>query len=97
MSFISVVEFGIVIRRQVLESKNIDIEALSKTLEFDSPLDINADLVSFGPCFGGEAADEFTRRLERHGLQYVDDFFVFSGEFPSWCQFKVGITDGNKN
>ncbi|MBP5100644.1 MULTISPECIES: hypothetical protein [Pseudomonas] len=91
MSFINVVEYGIVIRRQELISRFIDIDRLSALLEFDAPLDINADVVSFGPCFGGEAADELTRRLEVLGLQYVDDFFVFSGEFPLWCKFKVGI------
>jgi len=90
MSFINVVEFGIIIRRESLNQLGVDIEALSRTLEFDSPLDISDDLVSFGPCFGGEAADEFSRRLVGVGLNYVDDFFVFSGEFPAWCEFKVG-------
>ncbi|MCK6190651.1 hypothetical protein [Pseudomonas sp. EYE_354] len=92
MSFINVVEYGVVIRRQELLSKFIDIDRLLAVLEFDAPLDISTDLVSFGPCFGGEAADELTRRLEALGLQYVDDFFVFSGEFPFWCKFKVGIS-----
>ncbi|WP_124431041.1 hypothetical protein [Pseudomonas orientalis] len=92
MSFINVVEYGIVIRRQELLSRAIDIDRLSTMLEFDAPLDISADLVSFGPCFGGEATDELTRRLETLGLQYVDDFFVFSGDFPLWCKFKVGIS-----
>lgn len=91
MSFINVVEYGVVIRRQELISKLIDIDTLSMVLEFDAPLDISADLVIFGPCFGGEATDELSRRLEALGLQYVDDFFVFSGEFPLWCKFKVGI------
>ncbi|PIB63240.1 hypothetical protein HU759_001805 [Pseudomonas sp. OE 28.3] len=91
MNFINIVEYGIVIRRQALLSKFIDIDRLSAVLEFDAPLDMSADLVSFGPCFGGEATDELTRRLEAVGLQYVDDFFVFSGEFPMWCKFKVAI------
>lgn len=91
MSYIDVVEFGLVIRRQELVSKLIDIDKLAAVLEFNAPLDISDDLVSFGPCFGGEAANEFIRRLEALGLQYVDDFFVFSGEFPLWCKFKVAI------
>lgn len=91
MNFINIVECGIVIRRQALLSKFIDIDRLSAVLEFDAPLDMSADLISFGPCFGGEATDELTRRLEAVGLQYADDFFVFSGEFPMWCKFKVGI------
>ncbi len=68
MSFISVVEYGIVIRRQELASKFIDVDRLSAVLEFDAPLDISADLVSFGPCFGGEATDEAYSTLRGTGL-----------------------------
>ncbi|WP_445656599.1 hypothetical protein [Achromobacter sp. NCFB-sbj8-Ac1-l] len=91
MGFIDIVDYGIVIRRQALESQSVTIDRLLTVLEFEAPLDNSTDLVSFGPCFGGEAADEFIRRLEMLGLRYVDDFFVFSGEFPPWCKFKVGL------
>jgi hypothetical protein len=47
--------------------------------------------VSFGPHFGGEAADEFTRRLRALGLEYVDDFFVFAAELPKWCRFPAAL------
>ena len=47
MSFISVVEYGIVIRRKELLFKFIDVDRLSAVLEFDAPLDISDDLVSF--------------------------------------------------
>jgi len=91
MPFIDIFEYGIVIRRQALVTNDMDIVTLSAVLEFDAPLEINDDLVSFGPCFGLEATDTFTRRLQALGLQYVDDFFVFSGDFPPWCRFKVAL------
>jgi len=91
MSFINVVDYGIIVRRQALASQSLTVDQLSVVLEFEAPLDISSDLVSFGPCFGGEAADEFIRRLEVLGLKYVDDFFIFSGEFPLWCKFKVDM------
>lgn len=91
MSFIDVVDYGIIVRRQALASQSVGVDKLSVVLEFEAPLDISNDLVSFGPCFGGEAVDEFIRRLEMLGLRYMDDFFVFSGEFPLWCKFKVDM------
>jgi hypothetical protein len=45
-------------------------------MEQSPPLDISDDIVSFGPSFGGEAADEFVKRLTAAGLEYLDDFFV---------------------
>ncbi len=91
MNYINIVEYGLVIRRGCLFDVGLTVDEVSKLLEFPSPLDSNDDIVSYGPCFGGEAADEFCRRLTNIGLQYVDDFFVFNGDFPFWCTFKVGF------
>ncbi|KKL31921.1 hypothetical protein BED46_013730 [Burkholderia contaminans] len=51
--------------------------------------DESNSLISLGPFFGGDAADECTRSLERLGLTYIDDFFVFEGLVPDWCSFEV--------
>ena len=56
-------------------------------METEAPLDVNEDLISFGPHFGLEAATESVRRLESLGLIDIDDFFVFDGDFPEWCGF----------
>ncbi|MBQ0709918.1 MULTISPECIES: hypothetical protein [Brucella/Ochrobactrum group] len=82
-------EYGIVIRRGSLKRVDISIEMLCELMEQSPPLDISDDIVSFGPSFGGEAADEFVKRLTAAGLEYLDDFFVFNGDFPDWCRFHV--------
>jgi hypothetical protein len=84
-------EYGIVVRRSALDAGGVSREALLRAMEASRPLDEDETLVSFGPHFGEEAAAEFTRRLESLGLVYVDDFFVFSGDFPVWCRFGASL------
>jgi len=85
-------DYGIVIRRAPLREKRIQRSALVAAMESD-PLDENADLLSFGPHFGGEAAEEFMRRLEGLGLEFYDDFFIFQGDFPTWCSFSGSLVE----
>jgi hypothetical protein len=77
-------DFGIVIRRSALDERKVLVNSVFEVME-GGPLDSNEGLLSFGPHFGGEAAEEFSRRLERLGLSRNDDFFVFEGGFPPWC------------
>lgn len=80
-------EYGIVVRRRALTERGVGYARLLEAMEIDEPLDASEGLLSFGPHFGGEAASEFTARLQNLGLVYIDDFFVFSGDFPGWCAF----------
>ncbi len=82
-------EYGLIIRRDSLKRVGINLKEVFELMEQSPPLDISNDIVSFGPLFGGEAADEFVRRLQGAGLKYLEDFFVFNGDFPDWCRFKV--------
>lgn len=80
-------EFGLVVRRAALEEHGLSLNILLEAMEVIEPLALSDTLVSFGPHFGPEAAAEFSRRLESLGLVNIDDFFVFSGDFPAWCGF----------
>jgi hypothetical protein len=93
MSFVDVVDIGIVVRLEPLNKLGLGIDAMVRLLEFDPPLGISDNLVSFGPLFGIEAADELCRRLQELGLEYIDDFFIFTGDFPEWCKFKVSLQE----
>ncbi|KAB2877342.1 hypothetical protein F9K33_16515 [bacterium] len=76
--------FGILIRLNALMKCNIKRDHILAIMEVDNPLDENENLISFGPHFGEEAAAEFTNRLERIGLRYIDDYFVFKEDIPEW-------------
>jgi hypothetical protein len=94
MSGISVTpQFGIVVRRAAMRERGIELRDVLEALEADAPLDSDEHLLSFGPSFGEEAGDEFVRRLQMLGLDYVDDFFVFFVDVPSWCRFQAYLGD----
>lgn len=82
-------DFGIVIRREILEGKKLDLSPVLEEFHFDQYFDESTDFISLGPFFGSDAADDCMRSLERLGLSYIDDFFIFSGDFPQWCRFEV--------
>ncbi len=69
-------DFGIVIRRAALGLHGVGTDQLTAVME-SPPLDESDELLSFGPHFGVEAADEFGRRLQALGLVFVEDYFVF--------------------
>jgi hypothetical protein len=78
--------FGLVIRKTSLQQHNVPMKLLLQQMETDRPFDEDEDLLSFGPHFGGEAMQEFVRRLEVIGLKYGEDFIDFSDTLPDWCQ-----------
>lgn len=80
--------YGFIIKKEALIRASINLEQLSKIME-SSPIDQDVDLISFGPSFGAEAAKNLSKRLESKGLVYVDDYFIFEGDFPEWLSFKV--------
>jgi len=86
-------EFGIIVRRAALTERDISWDKLLRALEVKAPLDSNDDLISFGPTFGKEALEVFLRRLSDLGLEYYDDFFEFSGDYPKWCVFRVSASE----
>jgi hypothetical protein len=77
--------FGIVVRRRALARLNIDETKLLSLMETEAAYDADPELISFGPHFGEEAAEEFVRRLKNLGLEYAEDFFQVSSEVPDWC------------
>ncbi|MBF0315781.1 MAG: hypothetical protein HQK52_20335 [Oligoflexia bacterium] len=82
--------YGLVIKRSAIDMLPISIKKIDEAMEM-KPLDINEQLISYGPSFGQEAADEFIRRLESLGLKHIDDFFVFEGDYPDWISFSAEL------
>lgn len=86
-------EWGLVVRREALFKRGIALSELLEAMEVDEPLDADEFLLSFGPSFGGEAADEFERRLNKLGFEYYDDYFVFLCAVPRWLEFRVTLKE----
>jgi len=81
-------EFGLIVRRKALVERQVSLHDLFAAMEVSKAFDDSDELLSFGPHFGREAADTMISRLTKLGLVYFDDFFEFSGDYPSWCVFR---------
>lgn len=82
-------DFGIVIRRVAVEDKISELLRVMGQFNFDKYFDESPGLISLGPFFGGDNADNCMKELEKIGLCYVDDFFIMEGFFPEWCRVEV--------
>lgn len=82
-------DFGMVIRRDALVAKNIDLEEVMKAFNFHGLYDQSSEFLSLGPFFGGGAADSCMEMLQRLGLVYIEDFFIMNSYFPDWCRVEV--------
>lgn len=85
------VDFGIAVREAALAERGVTLSQLLRIFEVEHPLDNEEGVITFGPHFGQEAADNLTVMLNEAGLEIVDDFFVFSSLVPPWCEIGVRI------
>ena len=85
-------DYGIVVRKAALDRLGIGLDRVVSEMEAQ-PFDENADLLSFGPHFGREAAEEFSRRLDALGMEFAGDYFVFDLMLPQWCMPFVGLAE----
>ncbi len=86
MKFIKVSNFnGFIFRKDGLTKRNITVREIELIME-GQLIDESDSLLSFGPSFGGEAAKEFSDRLEKIGLVYTEDYFAFDIDLPDWLE-----------
>jgi len=83
--------YGIIIRKSALARQGVDAETICQVMDVDKPYDEDASLVSFGPHFGAEGAEEFVSRLRKLGLIYMDDFLVLWDDMPEWAEVNVKL------
>lgn len=82
-------DFGIVVRRAALAEQGVDLSTIMREFNFADRFDASDRLVSLGPFFGGDAADDCMRSLERLGLVFFDDFFIVDTPYPAWCELEA--------
>jgi len=85
-------DHGVVVRKAALDRLGIGRDQVISEMEAQ-PFDEYADLLSFGPHFGREAAEEFSRRLDALGMEFAEDYFVFDLILPQWCVPFVGLDE----
>jgi hypothetical protein len=75
------------IRKEAFERAGLVRAALDERLNLtEDEFRLEGDLVAVGPIHDEDALGEVIAELERIGLEYFDDFFELSGNWPEWLR-----------
>jgi hypothetical protein len=77
---------SILIRRLAYESSGLTRATIDERFGLTTDeFRVEGGLVVIGPIYGeGDAVADVIAELERLGLNYFDDFFELSGNWPEW-------------
>lgn len=80
----------LVIRREAYERSGITRQSIDERLNL-TPEEFRVDgrLVMIGPVPDDAAIRDILDDLEEAGLVYFDEYFEFSGNWPSWIRLYV--------
>ena len=83
------------IRKTAFERTGLTRTAFDERLNLtDEEFCVEGDLIAIGPLPGETTLTDLIDELENAGLQYFDDFFELSGNWPEWLKLYV-MTTGN--
>jgi hypothetical protein len=78
------------IRRDAFERAGLTRAQLDDRLNLTADeFRVEGQLVAVGPLVGETSVEELVRELEALGLEYYDDFFELSGNWPEWLRVLV--------
>ena len=80
----------LIIRREAYERAGLSRQSIDERLNL-TPEEFRVDgqLVLIGPIPDEAGIRELLDDLEGAGLEYFDDYFEFSGNWPSWIRLYV--------
>jgi hypothetical protein len=86
------------IRRAAYERAGLSRAAVDEQLGLTADeFRVEGDVVVIGPIFDGEALAGLLDEFERLGLEYYDDFFELSGNWPEWLSVFAGGSAVGRN
>ena len=75
----------ILIRKEAFERVGLTRTAMDERLNLTADeFRVEGALVAIGPLVGDTAATSLIEELEAMGLEYFEDFFEMSGNWPEW-------------
>jgi hypothetical protein len=75
----------LVVRRDAFERASLTRQAIDQALTLtDDEFRVELGLIAIGPVYDNEALAALIRAFEDAGLEYFDDFFEMSGNWPDW-------------
>ena len=79
------------VRRAAYEKSGLARAAIDERLGLTADeFRVEGDLIAIGPIHGNSLND-FLEELEALGLQYYDDYFELSGNWPEWLHLYAGV------
>lgn len=73
------------IRKAAFERAGLTRAALDERLNLtDEEFRLEGDLIAVGPIHDEDALGEVVAELEGMGLEYFEEFFELSGNWPEW-------------
>ena len=77
----------LLIRKDAFERVGLTRNALDTRLNLTADeFRIEGQLIAVGPLVGDDALTGLIEELEGLGLEYFDDFFELTGNWPEWLQ-----------
>jgi len=75
------------IRKSAFERTGMTRTAFDERLNLtDEEFRVEGELIAIGPLPGETTLTDLIEELETAGLQYFDDFFELSGNWPDWLK-----------
>lgn len=87
--------FGIVVKKARFAELGLDADQVLTAAEADAAFDEDETLLSLGPHFGDASASALAHKLAALGLEEHDDYFVFRGDVPEWCDLGASVATGS--
>ena len=80
----------ILVRREAFERVGLTRAAIDERLNLTADeFRVEGALVAIGPLVGDTAVTAIIEELEATGLEYFEDFFEMSGNWPEWLAVHV--------
>ena len=75
----------LLVRKEAFERVGLTRQAIDERLNLTADeFRVEGALVAIGPLVGDSAVTSLIDELEGMGLEYFDDFFEMSGNWPDW-------------
>jgi hypothetical protein len=80
----------LLIRKAAFDAAGLTRAALDERLGLTpDEFNVEGELIAIGPVFDDDALTRTLDELETAGLQYFDDYFEMSGNWPEWLRVFV--------
>lgn len=81
----------LVIRRDAFERAGLSRASIDAALTLtDEEFRVERDLIAIGPVYADDGLTALVTAFEAAGLNYFDDFFELSGNWPEWLTVYAG-------